>query len=481
MAATQPARALSFAELDASGITPFHLKIMFVSGMGFFTDAYDLFIIGVVLTILKSEWGLSPFQVALVGSTALIAAAVGSLVFGRVADVLGRKRIYGFEVLVLAAGAVASALSPNIWWLIVFRFVLGLGIGGDYPVSATIMSEYAGTKVRGLLVSLVFAMQGLGLIVGPLVAIVLLSAGVSNDLAWRIMLALGAIPALSVFYMRRQMHETPRFSALAGAVDEAHAASSRALGSSSAPAPAGEGPVRDHKTHFWSELAVYRRDPLMLRWLIGASVAWFLLDIAYYGNTLSSPLVVKAINPHASLITNTEVTLAIFAIAAFPGYLVAAGTMDRLGRKTIQGLGFALMALAFAGIAFLPGGTQAVVPFIFLYGLSYFFAEFGPNTTTFVYPAEIFPARVRTTSHGITATSGKIGAFLGTFFFPLIMASYGLTGAMTTVAIVAVAGLLVTWWLLPEPKGKSLEDISRDDLIRIHEHMRAEGQPAPAV
>jgi MFS family permease len=475
-----PNRTLSFAELDASGITPFHWKIMFVSGMGFFTDAYDLFIIGVVLTLLKSEWNLSTFHVALVGSTALIAAAIGSLVFGRIADLLGRKRIYGFEVLVLAAGAIASAFAPNIWFLVVCRFILGLGIGGDYPVSATIMSEYAGTKVRGLLVSLVFAMQGLGLIVGPLVAIILLSAGVSNDLAWRLMLALGAIPALSVFYMRRQIHETPRFSALAGQMDEAHAASSRAMGTGSAKAPAGEGPVRDHKKHLWSELAVYKQDPVILRWLIGASIAWFLLDIAYYGNTLSSPLVVKAINAHGSLISNTEITLAIFTIAAFPGYLVAAGTMDRLGRKTIQLIGFAFMAIAFAAIAFLPGGTSAVVPFILLYGLSYFFAEFGPNTTTFIYPAEIFPARVRTTSHGITATSGKIGAFLGTFAFPLIMARYGLSGAMTTVALVAVAGLLVTWWLLPEPNGKSLEEISRDDLTRIMQHAHATGE-TPAV
>jgi MFS family permease len=462
---TAAASETNFKDLDESGITPLHWKIMFVSGMGFFTDAYDLFIIGVVLTLLKSEWNLSAFHVALIGSTALIAAAIGSLVFGRIADLLGRKRIYGYEVLVLAAGAIASAFSPNIWWLILFRFILGLGIGGDYPVSATIMSEFAGTKTRGMLVSLVFAMQGLGLIVGPIVAIILLAAGVSHDLAWRLMLALGAIPALSVYYMRRHISETPRFKALAGKAEGGD--------------ENGEGPVRDHKKHLWSELSVYRKDPIMLRWLIGASVAWFLLDVAYYGNTLSSPLVVKAIDAHGTLLHDTEITLAIFAVAAFPGYLVAAATMDRLGRKAIQVLGFALMAVAFAAIAFLPGGTQAVVPFIFLYGLSYFFAEFGPNTTTFVFPAEIFPARVRTTSHGITATSGKIGAFLGTFAFPLIMAKFGLSGAMSTVAVVSIAGLLVTWWLLPEPNGKSLEEISRDDLARIEQHERgAAASPA---
>lgn len=119
------------------------------------------------------------------------------------------------------------------------------------------------------------------------------------------------------------------------------------------------------------------------------------------------------------------------------------------------------------------------MPFILLYGVSYFFAEFGPNTTTFVYPAEIFPARIRTTSHGITAMSGKIGAFIGTFMFPILMARYGLPGAMEVVAGVAVAGLIVTWLMLPEPKGHSLEEISRDDLLRIRQHDReAAGAPA---
>lgn len=126
------------ARMDASEITALHWKIMFISSMGFFTDAYDLFIIGVVMSLLKSEWHFSAVAEGLVTSTALLASAVGAVAFGRIADMLGRKRIYGYEVLVLAAGAIASAFSPNIWWLIFFRIILGFGIGGDYPVSSTI-------------------------------------------------------------------------------------------------------------------------------------------------------------------------------------------------------------------------------------------------------------------------------------------------------------------------------------------------------
>ncbi len=189
---------------------------MFISGVGFFTDAYDLFIIGVVMALLKPMWHVGKLEEGLVESTALLAAAIGALLFGRIADMVGRKRIYGVEVLVLAAGAIACAFCPNIWWLIGFRFILGIGIGGDYPVSATIMSEYAGKAHRGMLVTLVFAMQAAGLIVGPLFAAGLLLTHLSHDVIWRILIAFGALPALAVYGARRHLKESPRFLKAAG-------------------------------------------------------------------------------------------------------------------------------------------------------------------------------------------------------------------------------------------------------------------------
>src|SRR5207248_7797482 len=161
-------------------------------------------------------------EVSLLGSTSLIAAALGALIFGRLADYVGRRAIYGHTLIVLAIGAVASALAPNILWLLIFRFILGLGIGGDYPLSATLMSEYANRRDRGKMVTMVFSMQALGLIMGPLVALLLLVSGLNHDLVWRIMLALGAVPALATFYLRRTISETPRYAlAMQGDLDGA--------------------------------------------------------------------------------------------------------------------------------------------------------------------------------------------------------------------------------------------------------------------
>jgi MFS transporter, PHS family, inorganic phosphate transporter len=449
----------SFDTLDSAKINKFQLKIMFVSGMGFFTDAYDLFVIGIVVALLKTEWSLSTSQVSWVNSATLLASAVGAIVFGRVADILGRKRIYGYEVLILAIGALASAFAPNYTFLLICRVILGIGIGGDYPVSATIMSEYSGKQTRGRMVGLVFAMQGAGLIVGPLVAAILLGSGLSDDYTWRILLALGAIPGLAVFYLRRKIQETPRFAMAGGAADEAEAAIAHATGTAAAPKAAAESKARHTQGALegFKTLATNRR---LLLWLIGTAGAWLLLDFCYYGNTISTPEILKLLNPHASELYNVLVQLAIFAVFAVPGYIVAILLLDKTGRKSIQVLGFGMMALMFLLIGLIPGATTTAVTFILLYGVSYFFTEFGPNTTTFIYPAELFPVDVRTTGHGISAGAGKFGAFLGAFLFPDFLASsLGIRGAEIIAGIVAAVGLLLTVALLPEPKGKSLEEL----------------------
>src|SRR5215469_1567109 len=380
---------------------------MFVSGMGFFTDAYDLFVIGIVVALLHTEWHLSTTQVSLLNSVTLAASAVGALVFGRIADILGRKRIYGYEVLILALAAIASSLAPNYTFLLVCRAILGIGIGGDYPVSATIMSEYSGKKSRGRMVGLVFAMQGAGLVVGPLIASILLASGISTQASWRILLGLGAIPGLAVFSLRRRIHETPRFAMAGGAHDEAHAAIAQATGGKPALGPAPESAARMPQGIFdgFRTLGKHRR---LLLWLVGTAGAWFLLDFCYYGNTISTPEILKLLNPHASLLHNTVVQLVIFVVFAVPGYIVAILLMDRTGRKSIQISGFAMMGLMFLLIGLIPGITTNAIPFVVFYGISYFFTQFGPNTTTFIYPAEIFPVEIRTTGHGLSAAAGKI-------------------------------------------------------------------------
>jgi hypothetical protein len=120
-----------------------------------------------------------------------------------------------------------------------------------------------------------------------------------------------------------------------------------------------------------------------------------------------------------------------------------------------------MMGLCFLIIAAIPGMTTTVAPFLLVYGVSYFFTEFGPNMTTFVMPSELYPVSMRATGHGISAGIGKLGAFIGVFLFPVLNAHLGLRGTLLLTAGVSVAGLLLTM-VLPEPAGRSLEEISAD-------------------
>ena len=460
--------------LDEASLSRFHLRAVLVSGMGFFTDAYDLFVIGIASTLIAKEWHLSSGHLALLNSTMLAAAFLGAMVFGRFADLAGRKRVYWLVAVIMVVAALGSALSPSFWVLIAFRFLLGFGVGGDYPVSAVLMSEYANRKDRGKLVSMVFSTQALGLIVGPLVALALLGAGASNDVAWRTMLALGAVPAAAVVYLRRKMPESPRYQVqVEGQAEQAASQiSSFTRGQVSGD---GSGALNQVTPRQRMGLRAFLTNRRYLILLAGTAGTWFLLDYAYYGNTISTPQILSLISPHASTMTKIALQLAIFVVAALPGYVLAIAYLDRIGHRRLQLTGFAVMGLCFLVIAAVPGMTTTVAPFLLVYGVSYFFTEFGPNVTTFVMPSEIYPVDMRATGHGISAGVGKLGAFIGVFLFPILQTSLGLRGTLLLTAGVSVLGFALTL-VLPEPAGRSLEDIAADTPAASVQPLRVAGQ-----
>jgi PHS family inorganic phosphate transporter-like MFS transporter len=439
--------------LNEAPRSKFHRRTVLVSGVGFFTDAYDLFVISTVATIVTSEWRLSTLETSWLVGSAILGAFFGAFIFGRIADLFGRKKVYTIVAAIMIVGALASAVAPGFIWLVIARFVLGLGIGGDYPVSAVLMSEYSNRKDRGRLVGMVFSMQALGLIVGPLVGLALLTSGISHSLTWRIMLGLGAIPAAGVIYLRSKMPESPRFKAQvqgkAGQASEDIATYSDGV----VEVPIGTTQVTERLG-----LGQFLRNRRMLALLLGTAGSWFLFDYAYYGNTLSLPAILKQVDSTASLETKLLWTLGIFLVFAVPGYVVAVITMDRIGHRRLQFIGFGVMAAAFLTLAAFAHLTTMVVPFLAIFGLSYFFIEFGPNMTTFVLPSEVFPVSMRTTGHGIAAGIGKLGAFLGVFLVPQLQKHYGLRGMLTIAGIAAILGFALTR-ILPEPARRTLEDM----------------------
>lgn len=234
--------------LDTARTQWYHFTAIVIAGMGFFTDAYDLFCISNIAKLLgrlyypdpsSTKPGKLPHKVnnSVIG-VALVGTLTGQLVFGWMGDKLGRKKVYGLTLILMVICALCSGLSfgssPKavMGTLCFFRFWLGFGIGGDYPLSATIMSEYANKKTRGAFIAAVFAMQGVGIIFAGLVSMIItkifidyyggptykkdriFSTEPEADYVWRIVLMLGALPAILTYYWRMKMPETARYTAL---------------------------------------------------------------------------------------------------------------------------------------------------------------------------------------------------------------------------------------------------------------------------
>lgn len=293
------------------------------------------------------------------------------------------------------------------------------------------------------------------------------------DFLWRIVLMLGALPAILTYYWRMKMPETGRYTALIeGNAKKAAADMGRVL--------AIEIQAENDKLAQYKSMNDYslfskefvRRHGLHL---IGTTTTWFLLDIAFYSQNLTQKdifpvmgLTQKDVNVSA-IREMYETSKAMFVIAllgTFPGYWFTVFFIEKLGRFKIQLIGFFMMSL----FMLLLGINYAYLKnhawkFATLYGLTFFFANFGPNSTTFVLPAELFPTRVRSTCHALSAASGKAGALFSAFF----VQNYTQDGdpkkikhAMLLLSFTNMLGFFFTF-MVPETKGRSLEEISGED------------------
>ncbi|XP_052169918.1 inorganic phosphate transporter 1-4-like [Diospyros lotus] len=507
--------------LDVAKTQWYHFTAIIIAGMGFFTDAYDLFCISLVTKLLGRIYyhvdgspkpgSLPPNVSAAVNGVALCGTLAGQLFFGWLGDKLGRKRVYGLTLMLMCGCSFASGLSfgkqPRavMTTLCFFRFWLGFGIGGDYPLSATIMSEYANKKTRGAFIAAVFAMQGFGILAGGIFAIIISSAFGARfsapayqvdpvgstvpqaDYVWRIILMVGALPALLTYYWRMKMPETARYTALvARNVEQATADMSKVLQTDIEAEPEKTAQIAQKPAASFGLFSkeFVRRHGLHL---LGTTSTWFLLDIAFYSQNLFQKDIFSAIGwipPPKTMNAIQEVhkiaraqTL-IALCSTVPGYWFTVAFIDKMGRFAIQLLGFFMMTVFMFALA-IPYNhwthPDHRIGFVVMYSFTFFFANFGPNATTFVVPAEIFPARLRSTCHGISAASGKLGAIVGAFGFLYLAqnqdkakadagypAGIGVKNSLIVLGVVNLLGLAFTF-LVPESKGKSLEEMSGEN------------------
>ncbi|KAL7628915.1 acid phosphatase pho5 [Parahypoxylon ruwenzoriense] len=509
-------RRLALAEIDKAPFGWYHVRACVVAGIGFFTDSYDIFAVSLLNTMLGIVYypgvgslpGPSDNAIKLSTSAGTV---VGQLVFGYLADHVGRKRMYGLELIIIIFATLGQALSSgspsvNIIGLIIFwRVLLGVGIGGDYPLSSIITSEFATTRWRGAMMGAVFAMQGIGQLVCAFVMLfvtlgfreaLLASPGVKEcegycaiavDKMWRTLIGFGAVPACIALYYRLTIPETPRYTFDIGRDVEKAADDVKAYISGKREGnpdditriqarEAAQTQMTIPKAS-WSDFCRHYAIPKNGLLLFGTAASWFLLDVAFYGLSLNNALILEVIGYSTKgatstyqVLYNTAIGNLIIVLAgAVPGYWVSVATLDTLGRKTIQMGGFIILTILFIvmGFAYYSISSNALLA---IYVLAQFFFNFGPNMTTFIVPGEVFPTRYRSTSHGISAASGKIGSIIGQGAISTLR-TRGATEAnpnpwmdhvLEIYALFMFLGIFTTF-LIPETKRKTLEELSGED------------------
>jgi MFS family permease len=445
--------AHSFAALDEQPFKRFHWLALFTTGMGVFTDGYDLASIGLVLPLVLTSFGvakITSLQSGMLAGSALVGAGIGALIFGALAQ-NGRKKYYGMDVMLMALMALAQAFAPNLWSLIGIRFVLGIGIGADYVLSPTIMAEHANRRDRGKKIGLGFGvMWPLGAAVAAVVLMLLGALGVAPDLQWRVVLAFGSVPAVSVLYLRRKMPETARYlGRLAGDKTNASAVVRQIAGTEPETSP-----LLDRRA--WSEVFAKHARPIF-----GAALLWLLFDIVIYSGILFGPsLIAKGLG-----LTPTTFSLITSFVFVIPGALIGVALIDRIGRKQLQVIGFIGAAIMLSLFAWQRDQLMSAPAFgMILFGLYSVFITGGPSMVSGagILGVELAPTRIRTIGQSVTVVGGRIGASISAFLFPLFFGALGETGVIALLAAISVLGAICTMLVIPETAQRSLEDINAD-------------------
>lgn len=444
----------SFAAIDEEKFKVFHWQAIVTTGLGVFCDGYDLSSIGIVLPLVLGTFGIAKiggFESAMLAASALVGAAVGALVFGLLGQ-NGRKRFYGLDVLLMGVMAIAQAFAPDLTWLIVLRFILGIGIGADYVLSPTIMAEHANRANRGKVIGIGFGvMWPLGALFAGLLNLLLAGLGVSHDLQWRIVLAAGAVPAFTVLYLRRRMPETARYLARLAADPQAASDVIRRISGQSVASP-----VQD--TRSFGE--VFRKHARMI---FSAALLWLVFDIVIYSGILFGPsLIAKSLG-----LGPIEFSLLMSILFGLPAVLFYALVgLDGFGRKPVQVWGFVAAAIMLVVFAVLKQYVAAI-PLLgmIVFGL-YTVAINGPAAVSGagILGVELSPTRIRTVGQSITVVGGRIGASISAFLFPLFFTRLGEVGVISLLAGVALLGAILTQILVPETAGVSLETLNDDNL-----------------
>lgn len=392
-------------------------KLLSIAGLGWMFDAMDVGILSFVIAALKVEWGLSVTEMGWIGSVNSIGMAFGALIFGLMADRVGRKRVFIITLLLFSIGSGLSALVTSLALFLLLRFIIGMGLGGELPVASTLVSESVEAHERGRVVVLLESFWAGGWLIAALI-----SYFVIPSFGWQAALLLSALPAFYALYLRMKLPDSPQFQVIKEKEQQKES-------------------VFKKIAQIWAK--PYKKQTAML-WIL-----WFSVVFSYYGMFLWLPSVM--VMKGFSLIQSFEYVL-IMTLAQLPGYFSAAYLIERFGRKFVLVtylIGTALSAYFF--------GSAEGLALLLTSGIFLSFFNLGAWGALYAYTPEHYPTKIRGTGSGTAAAIGRVGGILGPLLVGyLVTAKFAINTIFLIFCIAIFIGALAVLILGEETKQKKL-------------------------
>lgn len=427
--------------LDRLPVTGQHRRLVAGSGAGWALDAMDVGLISFVMAALAKEWSLSATTLSWIASVGFLGMALGAALGGLLADRIGRRQVFAVTLLVYGLATGAAALSWSVGSLLVFRFVIGLGLGAELPVASTLVSEFAPARIRARLVVGLEAFWAVGWLMAALIGYFVVARG---DGAWRWAFALGALPALYAVVVRRSLPESVRFLEHRGRTEEAEATVRRfeqAAGVDPVPSPPA---VREAAPSPAALFAGDARRRTTALWAV-----WFAINAAYYGAFIWLPTLLVA--DGFSLVRSFSFTLVI-TLAQLPGYFAAAVLVETWGRRPTLAAFLAGSAVSAALFATAGSATEVIA-----YGCLLSFFNLGAWGALYALTPEVYPTLLRATGAGWAAGFGRLGSILAPLAVPPLRAAGGTALVFAMIGLLLLLGAVAVRWL-PEQRGAALAE-----------------------
>ncbi|HWJ03651.1 MAG TPA: MFS transporter [Verrucomicrobiae bacterium] len=437
--------------LENLPVMRFHYILLISAGLGWMFDSMDTGIISFVLPVLMKSFKLSPEQIGFIGSVGLAGMAVGAVFSGTLADYFGRKKVFAGTLVIysIATGLCGWAGRFDNFYamLLVFRFFVGFGLGGQLPVAVTLVSEFSPARQRGRFLVLLESFWAVGWLLAAVIAYLVI-----DKFGWPIAFYIGALPALYAVVIWRSIPESPRYLERRGRHREAEEIVARLeimAGREPGQAASGDKVSSGQGTNF-SIAELFSRD--YLKRTIFLWILWFCIVFSYYGIFVWLPSLLSLKLP---LVKSFQFVL-IMTLAQIPGYFSAAYLVEVLGRKITLAAYLALCG--FAAFFFGKALSQEAVLF---WGCLMSFFNLGAWGIVYTYTPELYPTRARATGSGWAAGFGRIGGILAPSVVGwMVKGNAGSSFIFGMFAVVLLVGALDVVLLGEETKGRTLDELT---------------------